>query len=94
MLQLPRVGGSSSPVKTEPPQIVLLLLWLWLCLWLLRVVACFCGGCGADARLMTCVFPYAIVCTYLGRQNTRDSDSRRPRHPETLITNQQEANES
>ena len=30
----PEWGGSSSPVKTEPPQIVLLLL-LWLWLWLL-----------------------------------------------------------
>ena len=29
MLQLPRGGGSSSPVKTEPLQIVLLLLWLF-----------------------------------------------------------------
>ena len=26
----PKWGGGSSPVKTEPPQIVLLLLWLWL----------------------------------------------------------------
>ena len=34
----PEWGGGSSPVKTEPPQIVLLLLllflWLWLWLWL------------------------------------------------------------
>ena len=27
MVQLPRVGGGSSPVKTEPLQIVLLLFW-------------------------------------------------------------------
>ena len=37
----PEWGGGSSPVKTEPPQVVLLLLW------------CGCGGCGTDGMLMT-----------------------------------------
>ena len=41
MLQLPEWGGGSSPVKTEPLQIVLLLLLVVCSVWC--VVCCCCG---------------------------------------------------
>ena len=44
------------------------------------------GGGGADETPTTMCFSPPQTCTELGRQNTRESDSRRPRHPEPSAT--------
>ena len=64
----PEWGGGSSPVKTEPPQIVFVVVVVWLCgcFCVVCVVCCSfvcrcCGCCGCSRRRLTetqCVCPH------------------------------------
>ena len=76
----PEWGGGSSPVKTEPPQIVLLLLLLFLFLFLRRVNE-------EVMHIATQLHVFIRHATETWCRVTRESDSRRLRHlPEPSST--------